>query len=623
MALSIPPPTQPLTERQPSTEDSSYITEPWYRVLARLFGAVDETRTGRITLTEDTDFFVRPGGNDTSGDGSANTDAKAFATPQGAYDYILRNVDAAGYFVKVKMAAGTYTPNSSTRRTTDEFSADDTILTVVRMPQNCPCIEFEGDPFVYSGNVIWDNADNGGPMIFLASESGLIRFQGLAFRSSGQAAGSKFIFCNNSCTFSTHLIDFGPSPSHHIHMGGGGCMLKMFGNYTISGGAVAHLFMEGLCCADIESGTCTLSNAPDFSSAFVLTGRNSMIFHYDFSYSGSATGIRYQFDDYGCISHGADYDDLDDLFPGDTNGIIVNRVGGHNPTFVLSQDGTASSIVPQINVSGRDSTANIGIARFSDDAFGGAITFVKSRSTSRKGSGAGTVPTSGDELGRIAFHGKDSTQTAIAAGIRALSRGASASNDMPGGLQLGTTPDGSGGTDTTWRWELDLNGHLYPLSDIAYDLGSSTLGIRNIYLGTSGVALGRTGTWTPSLLFNGDGTGVTYSTQIGRYVLVGDMITLWASIVLTSNGSGTGPAQISGIPINCLTLAGYEAIGTFGGYSNISTDNGGYHCSIQSADSRIDLLMWNGAGTDTSAFLTDTEIDDDAKFNICISYLVA
>jgi hypothetical protein len=44
---------------------------------------------------------------------------------------------------------------------------------------------------------------------------------------------------------------------------------------------------------------------------------------------------------------------------------------------------------------------------------------------------------------------------------------------------------------------------------------------------------------------------------------------------------------------------------------------------MQSGDSRIDLLGWGGAGSDSSGFLTDTEIDDDAKFNICLSYLIA
>jgi hypothetical protein len=322
------------------------------------------------------------------------------------------------------------------------------------MPENCPCVEFEGD-LVTTTNTVWDA--NGGLCVFAAAMGGLIRFQGINFRDLTSSASSNCIFGNNGITLSVASCDFGAFGRHHVHIGGGGGQLKIFGDYTISGGAATHLFLEGACNIDFEDGTCTVSNTPDFTTAFWDIGRNVTCFVYGFTYTGSATGVRFLIDDFGCISSAGDINDLDDFLPGDTNGAIKHRMSGSNPIMVVDQDGAGSTVVPQVAISGRDATAGISISRFSNDAYGGAITFVKSRSTSRISTGAGTVPSSGDELGRVAFHIKDSTQTAIAAGIRAVCIGTAASNDAPGALELGATSDGSGGTDTTWCWRVDTS----------------------------------------------------------------------------------------------------------------------------------------------------------------------
>jgi hypothetical protein len=419
------------------------------------------------------------------------------------------------------------------------------------------------------------------------------------------------------------VMEYGTFGSSHFHIYGPN-IIKCFSDYTISGSANRHIWLEGGCSScDWEGNTVTLTGTPAFghaSGAFIMAEKDSSAFILDTVFSGSATGPRYYITDFATIDTSDTNEvDLDDYFPGDVNGTILHRVGGTRELTVRADGGTttASSMLQCVARSG---VAGITLARYSNDAYGPHVTLVKSRGTSR---GSNTVPTSGDEIGRLSFQNEDSTGTADAAGVRALCTGTAASNDAPSALEFGTTPDGSGGADTTWRWRIDSSGNLYPLTDDSYAIGTSTLGISAIYIGTSGNALNEydVGQWTPTLLFNGSGTGVTYTTQVGRYVRIGRLVTLWASIVLTSNGSATGSAQISGIPFNVSTITGYEAIGTFGGYLNISTDNVGYHCSVQSADSRIDLLGWGGAGTDASAALTDTEIDDDAKFNICISYL--
>lgn len=57
-----------------------------------------------------------------------------------------------------------------------------------------------------------------------------------------------------------------------------------------------------------------------------------------------------------------------------------------------------------------------------------------------------------------------------------------------------------------------------------------------------------TGTWTPVVTFGGASTGITYSTQTGNFIRNGDMVYIDCVLVLTSKGSATGSAHITGQP---------------------------------------------------------------------------
>ena len=64
------------------------------------------------------------------------------------------------------------------------------------------------------------------------------------------------------------------------------------------------------------------------------------------------------------------------------------------------------------------------------------------------------------------------------------------------------------------------------------------------------------GTWTPTLFFNGGFTGITYSEQQGFYIQTGNLIIAGGGIILTSKGTSTGNAQIGGLPGTCVTFDG-------------------------------------------------------------------
>lgn len=63
--------------------------------------------------------------------------------------------------------------------------------------------------------------------------------------------------------------------------------------------------------------------------------------------------------------------------------------------------------------------------------------------------------------------------------------------------------------------------------------------------------------WTPALAFGGASTGITYSTQVGRYYRIGSLICAFFNITLTSKGSATGAMTISGLPVAVNANAQY------------------------------------------------------------------
>ena len=86
-----------------------------------------------------------------------------------------------------------------------------------------------------------------------------------------------------------------------------------------------------------------------------------------------------------------------------------------------------------------------------------------------------------------------------------------------------------------------------------------TLGVTGLITASAGMAVGGTGAvntlddyeegnWTPVLKFGGGTTGITYNTQIGRYTKIGRQVFINATIYLSSKGSSTGVAQITGLP---------------------------------------------------------------------------
>ncbi len=95
-------------------------------------------------------------------------------------------------------------------------------------------------------------------------------------------------------------------------------------------------------------------------------------------------------------------------------------------------------------------------------------------------------------------------------------------------------------------------------------LGRSDARFTDLYL-SGGVFLGgtgsankisdyETGTWTPTLNFGGNAVGMTFTTQSGSYVKVGQIVTAQFRIELSNKGSSAGDANFGGLPFTATSV---------------------------------------------------------------------
>jgi hypothetical protein len=89
------------------------------------------------------------------------------------------------------------------------------------------------------------------------------------------------------------------------------------------------------------------------------------------------------------------------------------------------------------------------------------------------------------------------------------------------------------------------------------------------------------GTFTPAIDFGGASVAITYSDQLGFYTKIGNLVTCQIRIVLSSKGTSSGDATITGLPFTAASGGAYSGVAgrissmtfadTYGGFVNIGT----------------------------------------------------
>jgi hypothetical protein len=146
---------------------------------------------------------------------------------------------------------------------------------------------------------------------------------------------------------------------------------------------------------------------------------------------------------------------------------------------------------------------------------------------------------------------------------------------------------------------------FYP-TGVSFDDGSNILGDYESNI-----------SWTPVLRFGGGTTGITYSTQSATYTRVGSLVSIDIRIILTSKGTSTGNATITGLG---LTPTPEEKHGVIKA-GNI-TFSGNYLAALIRNNSGFEILVQQvtsggvvGNITNTG-FANNTEISINANFSV-------
>jgi hypothetical protein len=109
--------------------------------------------------------------------------------------------------------------------------------------------------------------------------------------------------------------------------------------------------------------------------------------------------------------------------------------------------------------------------------------------------------------------------------------------------------------DVHWQKGVYLGNNVYSaVPSIDRSLGSVSFSDQNALA-----------TWTPGLAFGAATTGLTYTTQVGRYTVHGRLVTAVAYITINDNGSASGAATITGLPYTAANVTNLRVACAMGG----------------------------------------------------------
>ena len=133
------------------------------------------------------------------------------------------------------------------------------------------------------------------------------------------------------------------------------------------------------------------------------------------------------------------------------------------------------------------------------------------------------------------------------------------------------------------------------------------------------------GSWTPSLHFGGQTTGITYSNREGSYTKIGRQVTINWTIELSSKGSASGDARIYAYPyapVSLLSGTSVEANGLSSYWNNFDPDL--YVMLFFASTAYISIRSQDGNGlTDALDAMTNSDFTNSSTFRGSITYFAA
>ena len=132
------------------------------------------------------------------------------------------------------------------------------------------------------------------------------------------------------------------------------------------------------------------------------------------------------------------------------------------------------------------------------------------------------------------------------------------------------------------------------------------------------------GTWTPAVTINDSTTGITYNAQEGAYTKVGRLVTLIATLHLSSKGSSSGGVKVTGLPFN---VGDQLSTSSFNGFASVywgalATTTSQVQGWLDDGATHILMRHVDGTGNGSVQGLTDTDLNNTTDFRFFIQYYV-
>jgi hypothetical protein len=231
------------------------------------------TLSVREQLTAARTYYVRTNGND-SNNGLADTAGGAFLTIQKAVD-VVAGLDCGIYTATIQVADGTYNENVVLPVCVAAYRPQ--LLGNTSVPANC----------VITGV-------DSGSLVACISMASAAQWSIGGFKltaSTGTIRGIRVV--GGGVMVIIHPIDFGATTRAHIVVGENSAV-RFLSNWTISG-SPSNTHIDAATGGQVVAAglTCTLSGTPNFPTAFVTAKEVSLVTLQGITFSGSATGKRY------------------------------------------------------------------------------------------------------------------------------------------------------------------------------------------------------------------------------------------------------------------------------------------------------------------------------------------
>jgi len=125
------------------------------------------------------------------------------------------------------------------------------------------------------------------------------------------------------------------------------------------------------------------------------------------------------------------------------------------------------------------------------------------------------------------------------------------------------------------------------------------------------------GDWTPAITFGGAAVGVTYgANNAGRYILIGDWVTLTGRLQLTSKGTSVGAVLITPLPFTCKNVDG--------AWTPVNLRLNKISFAVQwtafIASNTADITVGEQTAAGVYTDLTDADFADDSVVTINVTY---